>query len=163
MGEMTSAGTPEFVGIREICVIVFLGGACVLGPNVSTSSVSELRWVPTYELGSSHEVIDPIASLQASTSSASIGEGTFAKARMLLDGLPSAIRKPHLSASDDGEIGLSWLQGKDRFEAMLQPDDHLVWITKVDGIFVPGADVLASVVEDRQTFYAALNGFYGRT
>jgi hypothetical protein len=163
MGNMTSASTPEFVGIREICVIIFLGSACVLGPDLSTPSVSDLRGLPAYGVAYSREIIDPVASLQSPMGSVSIGEGTFAKARLLLEGIPSAIRKPHLSASDDGEIGFSWLKGKDRFEAMLQPDDHLVWVTKIDGVFVSGADVLASVREDRQIFYTALNGFYGRT
>jgi len=38
---------------------------------------------------------------------------------------------PHVAISADGEIGLSWVAGKDRLEMMVQPEDErIVWCVK---------------------------------
>jgi hypothetical protein len=83
-------------------------------------------------------------------------------AKVLLAGLPEGITEPHLAPSSEGEIGLSWTSGSDRLEAMLDPDNRLVWITKIDGKFAPGKDVDVLSENDRRAFYAALSSFYER-
>jgi len=91
-----------------------------------------------------------------------VREETISGAKMLLAQLPVSVERPHLSVSAEGEIGFSWTNGVDRFEAMLDPEDHLVWVSKVGGIFSPGGDILISSAADRDVFYAALREFHGR-
>ncbi|MGO9741724.1 MAG: hypothetical protein ACLPN5_09485 [Roseiarcus sp.] len=89
-----------------------------------------------------------------------VAEDTIQFARALVAHLPAGTEPPQLSRSHDGEIGLSWVRGLDRFEAMVQPDGHLVWITKVSGIFAVGLDVPVDSLDGRDEFYAALSKFY---
>ena len=63
---------------------------------------------------------------------------TIALARMILGNLPVEVRVPHVAPSADGEVGFTWVRGRDRLEAMLHPDKHLVWIKKISGNFAPG-------------------------
>jgi hypothetical protein len=59
----------------------------------------------------------------------------------LVQKLPAETPLPHASRSTEGEIGLSWSKGNDRFEVLLQPDGHLVWAKERDGKIVPGEDI----------------------
>ena len=75
----------------------------------------------------------------------------------LIAQLPAGIRRPHVSPNDDGEVGLSWCRGADRFEAMIRPDGHLVWVTKTGGKWLPGEDIPWS---DPTPLHAALKEFF---
>ena len=46
---------------------------------------------------------------------------------------------------------------------MLQPDDHVVWVTKEDDRFVEGEDLVLSSPEDLIRFCTAVARFYERT
>ena len=88
---------------------------------------------------------------------------TIALARMILGNLPVEVRVPHVAPSADGEVGFTSVKGRDRLEAMLHPDKHLVWIKKISGNFAPGEDIEISAPEDLSVFYSALGNFYERS
>jgi hypothetical protein len=91
-----------------------------------------------------------------------VSDHLVAHAQRLLERLPAGMAQPRTAASADGEIGMSWAEGDRRFEAVLDPDDRLVWITKVDANYAPGGDVSVLSDEELSSFYLALEGFYGR-
>jgi hypothetical protein len=109
--------------------------------------------------------VDRFSSLRARWTHADaipVSEDTISTAAVLLDNLPEVIEPPHISPSSDGEIGLSWIKGMDRFEAILDADNHLAWITKIDGNYVAGLDVNALSPEGRGAFYGAIDEFFER-
>lgn len=57
--------------------------------------------------------------------------------RLLLEELPDIAPFPHLSASDDGEIGLTWLRASDRLEVLINADT-VEWLTEVRGVYTNG-------------------------
>ena len=59
----------------------------------------------------------------------------------LVRNLPNSVDLPHASPSADGEIGFVWDKGEDRFEAMLEPDGHLVWIKVYPDHMADGGDI----------------------
>lgn len=81
-------------------------------------------------------------------------------AERIIAALPGGVPRPHISRSEDGEVGMSWTKGNDRLEAMLDPDDggHLTWISKVDGDWLLGGDIPSS--GNMETFHAALTDFF---
>jgi hypothetical protein len=94
------------------------------------------------------------------------GEGTVLvsptllnRARLLLRGLPSALPLPQASPSAEGEIALTWFRGGRRLEAMLQPDDHLVWVVTGGGRTDLGKDLDLSV-DSASPFYEAVELFH---
>ena len=87
---------------------------------------------------------------------------TISHAKKILAHLPLSTENPHISVSADGEIGFSWVKGSSRFEAMVDPEDHLVWVVKLGRNFAPGGDILVNSPVGRDIFYAALRDFYGQ-
>ena len=165
-GDTPPSGTPALATWRGFYLFVIVGSA-VLAPEQPSSS-SDYDGGSAFALERNSQAADHVADLLAPlgvqwgrADAIPVSADTIAKARTLLNGLPTNFRYPHLAPSEDGEIGLSWSLGKDRFEAMLQPDDHLVWVMKVAGKFVAGDDVIWSRQEGRDRFYASLGRFYG--
>jgi hypothetical protein len=63
--------------------------------------------------------------------------------------------KAHWSACrDDGELVINFLNGRDRMEASLHPDAHIVWVLDVDDKIVLGKDTT-----DVEEFLAAVREF----
>jgi hypothetical protein len=91
-----------------------------------------------------------------------VSDHLIARAQRLLERLPAGIAQPRTAPSTDGEIGMSWTLGDDRLEAILDPDDRLVWVTKIDGKYAPGGDVSVLSDQELSSFYSRLDGFYGR-
>lgn len=121
---------------------------------------------PTGEFAPAEETVAKqmaeLRSLANSEGVVVLSDHLIAHAQRLLERIPTGISQPRTAPSADGEIGMSWAEGDDRLEAVLDPDDRLVWITKVNGEYAPGGDV--SVLSDQGllSFYSALDGFYGR-
>lgn len=96
----------------------------------------------------------------------SIGSKTAELVKMILVNSPRLVIDPnvsqcaHVSQCADGEVGFTYTNGRDRLDAMLRPDNHLVWITKISGNFLPWEDIEISSPDDLATFYAALVNFY---
>lgn len=59
--------------------------------------------------------------------------GAIASAKTLLSSLSSDHVLPQVSPSADGEIGFTWLMNNLRVEALLYPDNHLIWLWSSDG------------------------------
>lgn len=91
-----------------------------------------------------------------------VSDHLIAHAQRLLGGIPTGVSQPRTAPSADGEIGMSWAEGDNRLEAVLDPDDRLVWITKINGKYAPGGDVSVLSEQELSSFYLALEGFYGR-
>jgi len=68
--------------------------------------------------------------------------GTISSAKTLLSSLSSDHILPQVSPSADGEIGFTWLMNGLRVEALLYPDNHLVWLWSSDGTVNPGGEQL---------------------
>jgi hypothetical protein len=65
---------------------------------------------------------------------------TIASAKTLLSSLSSDHALPQVSPSADGEIGFTWLRSDLRIEALLYPDNHLVWLWTSHGNVNPGGE-----------------------
>jgi hypothetical protein len=165
--EGAPTGTPRIVGLVRACAFVVVGGATLLAaqPDVVSASWHSPSQIFVSALAAERTpaVPDQLASLNEQWGDADtipVSEPTIEGARTLLQNLPPGTEHPHLAPSSDGEIGLSWVRGGDRFEAMLHPDGHLVWVTKVSGKFEVGMDVDFTSSAGRDAFYTALGGFY---
>jgi hypothetical protein len=66
--------------------------------------------------------------------------GAIASAKTLLSSLSSDHVLPQVSPSADGEVGFTWLTNNLRIEALLYPDNHLVWLWTSDGNVNPGGE-----------------------
>jgi hypothetical protein len=94
------------------------------------------------------------------------GDGAVAPSReiadqvgVLLSGLPEDLKLPQVTASSEGEIGLTWFKGRDRLDAIVSPDSHLTWISKVGDDFWDG-QVLDLTSDSLDSFYKAVVDFY---
>lgn len=67
-------------------------------------------------------------------------KSTITSAMTLLSSLSSDHVLPQVSPSADGEIGFTWLTDGLRVEALLYPDNHLVWLWTSDGNVNPGGE-----------------------
>lgn len=167
--DQVPTGTPRFVSmLRMIAFVALLGGAAAsVAPTPAPSAVQPNAIATTFA-GVSQELSGPedrFAALRVQWTFADarpLSEETIGKAKLLLDELPGNYPQPQISPSSEGEIGFSWIDGTDRFEAMLDPDDRLVWITKIAGKFARGGDVNVASADDRESFYAGLGNFYER-
>lgn len=65
---------------------------------------------------------------------------TIASAKTLLWSLSSDHALPQVSPSAEGEIGFAWLVGGQRIEAILYPDNLLVWLWSSNGIVNAGGE-----------------------
>ena len=84
---------------------------------------------------------------------------TVAYVNRLLSALPDGIMLPYATASEEGEIGLTWFNGDNRFDAIAAPDGYLTWAMKIDGTFVGGKSLpLSSDTFD--SFNDSLGSFY---
>lgn len=161
--------TPVFVSlIRAFAFVAVVGGTTVLTGNATPTFGTKVDDGGVVLSATSHETIalnDRFASLRGpwgDSNAKVVTEVAIANVKLLLDGLPGGFVLPHLSSSSDGEIGLSWMNGGDRLEAMLDPPDQLTWITKQAGKFAVGGEANVLSEAGRDAFYAALGGFYGR-
>jgi hypothetical protein len=153
--------------VRAFAVVVACGTAFAVPPARPTSETG-LR--PYHApIGAFAPAEETVAKQLAELRSLVDGEGVvvvsdhlIAHVQRLLERIPPDIDQPRTAPSVDGEIGMSWAAGDNRLEAVLDPDDRLVWITKINGKYAPGGDV--SILSDQGllSFYSALDGFYGR-
>lgn len=104
----------------------------------------------------------PLRSLVDGEGVVVVSDHLIAHAQRLLERIPAGVAQPRTAPSADGEIGMSWAEGDNRLEAVLDPDDRLVWITKINGKYAPGGDVSVLSEQELSSFYSALDGFYGR-
>jgi hypothetical protein len=155
--------------IRTLAVVVACGTASTFAlPYTGPMSESGLRpyHAPTGAFAPAEKTV---AKQLAELRSLVDGEGVvvvsdhlIAHAQRLLERIPAGVAQPRTAPSADGEIGMSWAEGDNRLEAVLDPDDRLVWITKINGKYVPGGDVSVLSEQELSSFYSALDGFYGR-
>jgi hypothetical protein len=68
-------------------------------------------------------------------------EAVIAEACKIVRELPDNAQLPHVSPSADGEIGLSWLSGNKRLEALIQPEGYLVLVRALDHQLTPVAEI----------------------
>jgi hypothetical protein len=154
--------------LRTLLFVFVVGGTALPSdPSMNLASATSIDHDRTISIVTQEGTVtvDRFSSLRVRWTHADaipVSEDTIATAAVLLDNLPEGIEPPHISPSSDGEIGLSWIKDMDRFEAMLDPDNHLAWITKIDGRYVTGLDVNALSPEGRGAFYGAINEFFER-
>jgi hypothetical protein len=166
---LSSSAAPRFVSlIRAFAFIAVVAGTAVLTGTGSLPVGTKVNDGGVVLSATMRETIPPsdrFASLRirwGDPDEKVVDEDTIANLALLLDGLPGGLAQPHLSSSSEGEVGLSWMNGSDRLEAMLDPPDQLAWITKRAGTFAVGGDVNVLSEVGRDAFYEALGGFYGR-
>jgi len=63
------------------------------------------------------------------------------KACAIVSDLPPGVGLPRVNPSPDGEISLTWVNGPKRLNAIIDPDLHLVWATRLDDQIEEGADI----------------------
>ena len=67
---------------------------------------------------------------------------------------------PQATSSPEGEIALTWFKGRNRLEALLQPDHHLVWVVQDGGEYAPGRDIDLSAIALFASLFEAIALFY---
>jgi hypothetical protein len=67
-----------------------------------------------------------------------VDSGVYDVSERVLQALPTEIPLPQVTPSPDGEVGLSWIRNGGRFEVLVQPDQHLLWVIGRDGAYTPG-------------------------
>ncbi len=67
---------------------------------------------------------------------------TRSLAKNLLRGLSSDTFLPQVTPSGEGEVGFVWYGQDCRVEALLGPDDHLVWFGDFSGTIEMGDDTI---------------------
>ena len=85
---------------------------------------------------------------------------TIEHTRQLLSGLPSGVELPQATVSADGEIIFTWFRSRDRLEAILAPDRHLTWVSRIDGSFTDGDVIALDKDEQLSRFYGAIVDFF---
>ena len=85
-----------------------------------------------------------------------IDEKTINLAARLVRELPNKWPFPQATLSSEGEIAFTWFNGKNRLEALLQPDHHLVWVVKNDGEYAPGRDIDLNAVASFASLFEAV-------
>lgn len=85
---------------------------------------------------------------------------TLNLAKQLVRGLPKKRPLPQVTPSADGEICFTWFKDENRLEAILQPDQHFVWVVRKDGQYAPGRDINLSAAVSFSVFLQALALFY---
>lgn len=145
--------------------VVALGSAALLGilPAHETRTPIAVEAAPSNPVAK-HDttILRQLSRKWVDPEAIEVGDATIQYADKLLAELPLSAEFPHLSTSADGEVGFSWTKGGNRFEAILDPDDHLAWGSNIEGAFAPGGDILISSAASRDVFYAALRNFYER-
>jgi hypothetical protein len=81
-------------------------------------------------------------------------------AERVLLGLSEDIPLPQATPSADGEIGLTWVRQRDRFEALIQPDQHIIWVVGRNGHHVPGGLINLAEHNSLLDLYEALRRFW---
>jgi hypothetical protein len=159
-----SSSIPRIAGTFVLFAFAATVGSTVLMPGLPAAETQTPAVVqaPAYHLRAGRDDLSFLRRNWFDPDAIHLRVETVSSAEELLQQLPVSVERPHLSASAEGEIGFSWTQGIDRFEAMLDAEDHLVWVSKIGGKFLPGGDVSISSAADRDVFYAALREFYGR-
>ena len=89
-----------------------------------------------------------------------IEQKTVHFAQRLVRELPNKWPFPQATLSSEGEIAFTWFNGRNRLEALLQPDYHLVWVVKNDGEYAPGRDIDLSAVASFASLFEAVALFY---
>jgi hypothetical protein len=77
----------------------------------------------------------------------------------LLFSWPDDLELPQVTASGEGEIGLTWFKGDDCFDAIVSPDGYLTWVSKVGDEFLEG-DVLKLSSQSFDPLHVALAAFF---
>lgn len=80
-------------------------------------------------------------------------------AERILRSLPPEIPIPQPTPSGDGEIGLSWIKGADRFEAIVHADCQVAWVLSRGSQFAPGG-LIDAVERNLYRLTAALRQFW---
>jgi hypothetical protein len=154
--------TPRNAGFHHVLAFIVLSGT-LLGTPIAASSIDAPRLVMTQEIAGNDSTLERSGLILLVEDATAVSPETIALARMILGNLPVEVRVPHVAPSADGEVGFTWVNGRDRLEAMLHPDKHLVWIKKISGNFALGEDIEISAPEDLSVFYSALGNFYERS
>ena len=55
---------------------------------------------------------------------------------------------------------MTWFKGRNRLEALLQPDHHLVWVVQDGGEYAPGRDIDLSAIAPFASLFEAIALFY---
>jgi hypothetical protein len=84
---------------------------------------------------------------------------TLSLAKALVRELPGNLPAPQATLSPDGEIAFTWFKDRNRFEALLQPDHHLVWTTRIGTQYIPGLDIDISSEASFAALFDALTVF----
>ena len=89
------------------------------------------------------------------------GRQTLDVAKRLVRELPRKWPLPQATASPEGEIAFTWFKGGNRLEALLQPDQHLIWVVKHDdGQYAPGRDIDLAALASFAGLFEAIARFY---
>ena len=102
-----------------------------------------------------------IALLQSEAfATANISDMTVANTWTFLRHMPALTPTPYLYASDDREIGLSWIRADERF-AVVVDNDLVAWSQKTGGDYLSGTDIQLERVEALHPVFTALTQFHG--
>jgi hypothetical protein len=85
---------------------------------------------------------------------------TLEAAKRLVQELPHQWALPQATSSSDGEIAFTWFNGRNRLEALLQPDHHLIWVVQNDGQYAPGRDIDLGAIASFADLFEAIALFY---
>jgi hypothetical protein len=89
-----------------------------------------------------------------------VDSNTYDTAAQILQGLPYDVPLPQATPSADGEIGLTWIQQGGRFEVMIQPDRHVLWLMNQGHDYEPGGMIDLSTHKSLFDLSEALRRFW---
>ena len=89
-----------------------------------------------------------------------VDSNTYDTATQILQGLPHDVPLPQATPSADGEIGLTWMQQGGRFEVVIQPDRHVLWLVNHGHDYEPGGLVDLGAHKSLFDLNEALRQFY---
>jgi len=74
--------------------------------------------------------------------------------------LPIDLELPQATLSAEGEIGLTWVDGDDRFDALIDEDRQIVWMSNIAGRSYAGNLLDMTAGGRLDELYAAVSEFY---
>lgn len=91
-----------------------------------------------------------------------IDDAAVSAAERIIDAIAAAgLPLPQASPSSEGEVGLTWYRGRDMLDLTVDPDMHIVWVTRIAGKVEPGDVVAVDSWAFPDQIVEAVRGFYG--